>query len=92
MNHPLDMETCVGTARALQHQYENECPMRSFGEWALERVFPDVAPLPFAFERDFRGAERTTDARYYLIGALNSGRLPLESATQFLRECATAQH
>lgn len=83
-------EAAIAVANALQDEFEAEAPQLTFGQWLLQRVFPDVVLDPFR-ERDFTGAQRTRDARSYLIGMLLSETLPIASAHSYLHECATAQ-
>lgn len=84
------VDSCLDVARELELEYFAESPMLTFGEWSLQRVFPDVMLDPYR-ARDFAGAQRTSDARCYLIGMLMSNTLPLEAARNFLNECAAAQ-
>lgn len=83
-NPTLDSEASVAAARALQEVYLAESPTLTFGDWLLQRVFPNADLLPFEV-RDFVGAQRTSDARMYLIGMLRHGSLSMEAALAFLK-------
>lgn len=64
----------VALVHTLEDRYYNECKESlTFGQWVMGTFYPDQrADLHF---RDFQGAQRTTDGRYYLIGMLATGRL-----------------
>ena len=64
----------VALVHTLEDRYACECKESlTFGQWVMSTFYPDQrADLAF---RDFQGAQRTTDARYYLIGMLATGRL-----------------
>lgn len=90
MHTPFE-QTPVAVAKALEHEYVAEAPMQTFGDWVLLRVFPDADMRTLERCRDFVGAQRTTDARMYLIGMFMSGCLSLSQAIEFLHACETAQ-
>lgn len=75
----------VGVAHTVEDRYVRECkePL-TFGQWVMKTYYPELqadATRELEF-RDFQGAQRTMDARYYLIGMLVSGHLPVEPLLQ----------
>lgn len=68
----------VELAHTVEDRYVRECkePL-TFGQWVMKTFYPELQADPtreLEF-RDFQGAQRTTDARYYLIGMFTTGHL-----------------
>jgi hypothetical protein len=96
MNHPtnkapfegLDITVALVLVDRVMELYQH-CPtgnnQKTFGDWVLTTFYKDLYSDDVTIDRDFRGAQRTSDAETYLVGLLWKGRLdpnPLQEAVK----------
>ena len=85
----VSIDAVVTRANELLREYENAykefckvnnvdiVPYYSFGEWVLQRYYPQVSQDSDRSIRDMCTTERTSDAKTWLIANLRAGRLTL---------------
>ena len=78
MNTILNFEDVLPLANQAAQAYRAlPSTDKTFGCWVLDTFYPDVVAEALPNGRDFCGAQRTTDAKYYLLGLLRRGNLDL---------------
>lgn len=65
-------------ARQAVERYCSESRQQTFGEWVLQTFYSQLDYSSLSRMRDFCGAQRTTDGKFYLIGMLSRGTLPAQ--------------
>jgi hypothetical protein len=81
----VSTEDALRLARKTQERYLKSGTDRTFGDWVMVTIFPDLE-VDFLKFRDFCGAQRTEDGRIYLVGKLLSGSLPDAQLRKYLGE------
>jgi hypothetical protein len=84
MNQPLPYDEAIALARQIYDLYcsQDHCT-QTMGEWVLTQAYPEACVETLGNGRNFCGAHRPTDSRFYLIGMLASGRLAAAPLRKF---------
>jgi hypothetical protein len=85
----IDPDKAVGLANIVKQAYINASPQMTMGEWVMKMFYPDIFIETLKSGRDFYCAQRTSDARSYLIGMLVTGSLsasPLQNPLNYTKK------
>ena len=88
MTHKPSSEEIVVLTHKVVALYLQESPDQTLGEWVLSKFYKNTALYEVGNLRDFSGAQRTIDGRYYLGGMLRSGTLSPEPLLEAVRTIA----
>lgn len=85
MNTKLNSEEIIELTHKMVALYFQASPEQTFGAWILSQYYNRAILDDMMNLRDFAGAQRTIDARYYLGGMLRSGTLNPEPLLEAVR-------